>query len=1012
MLSANGLSSVWKLGEGSAGPQLKCIRGQCFSPSGKVLAVAHGKMKEAELTVLDAATGKHLWRLTEKVGSLERPSESIVSLRYASSGDLLAVGGAGEHIPMGTVEYEAALGEDEDSIDEDPNIFVYALTGPSKDNLRMVSKHAKGMLVRSLAFSPDEKRLACGGDGVTGIVIVDPHTSGRTLMRLSQYPQVCWSCSFSPNGKEIAAGFNNDEVCAVYDLERKSMVDFFPGRGPVHFSADGMAMIYGGKTEKWVHARLLAHIAPISSLTKSVFGFIRCKSAVQKFPLEEVLKYAKHRLFAGKGPKGGGLLHIAMAGLKHKQSAFTVDDVKRIISAHPLSCLTAIGKMTDAEDGLQPSTPLLMAIDRGWQAVYNHMFEELSKFNPSEVSLPPFSHKMLRIQRQGIQITAAHLIAHFPKRIEVASLCMSLLVMDPPGILRGVPKGANEYAFTVSSLAALTDIVSTELVDEDPRDAELGLEPLTHQKAEPSIYEPQQKAAVCRPHILEKDLYSGSEWQLRVMNFPADEVQEAVMASREPALVFHPLFKSAVRWKWDTYGRRLATAETFLMILFLTIYIAWGSLLLGCPPALPLPGNEAEYDKIFLMCPSITTSDDLWKLGLVHLAMTIPMLGLTSIYVFKELQEGISIEYFHDIFNVIDFVGLFLTIGLALADIALRWIAIGTNDVLEATKQQHWAFLYLASVALLLHFIRLNEKYRAFRVFGTYVRALLQIFSDMGGFVFLLFTIVAAFSISFFWLYNAESEAPDRGNAGGMQIDFSFFRALTFGILAQYSFDDLAGFPRFLSLLIILLWFVTQVVMLNSLIALVSESWATITGQRELNCLIERGTLLQNLDSFWRKGKGMPRMLFVAERGDADMLELHRDTQREEEEHKKRVESSISALSSEVSELKKIVETLAPSPGSALSRSKTGGKGGLGPGGPGGPRGSVASFLTADDISIRERTFDIQSNLAPPDERRVTQQGNPTMKVDSTLMSPVPISADRRSPSRGPRRPEDDSPGP
>uniref|UniRef100_A0A0G4GIX8 Ion transport domain-containing protein n=1 Tax=Chromera velia CCMP2878 TaxID=1169474 RepID=A0A0G4GIX8_9ALVE len=818
MLDGDTCRPLWILGDSTAGPPLEMIRDQGFSPCGTYLAIAHGKLNSPEVTVLAAETGQQVWRLSERVNK-DMPGQMILALAFSPDGTRIAVGGAGQEVPEQEVALERAIAEDEDDVMTDANVYVYKV-----ENGSVESKHAHGLRLRSLCWSPDSSVLALGGDGVKGVALVDPAESGSTVLRLKAYKQVCFSLTFSNDGTQLACGFNNDE-----------------------------------------------------------------------------------------GPKGGGLLHIAIAGLKHKQSAFTVADVHRIIEANPVACLAAIGSMDEPID--EPQTPLHQAIERGWQSIFSKMFEVLATVNPNSTTLPPYSHKMLQIQRAGIQSTAQLLIEEYPRYQSVAVLCLSLLMSDPPGCLRGIPKGAHDYALTVKDKAALTDETWEELVDEDPRDAQFQLEPLTTYKPpESNPFEVSVEAAKCRPHILEKDLWAGSEYKLRVITFPSRGLQDAIMASREAALVFHPLFTSTVRAKWIFFGQKYAFVEVILMAFFLCSFIAWGSLAHGCPPSHPTEEQDVSQERTYLICTTTNTDELSHLISLYVMWWTITLL-MCGFYAFKELREGVSLAYFTDAFNIIDMFNLLLTVALLITDAASRFPAFSANDIDAATAQAEWPVVYLLSLSLLLHFVRLIDKYRAFKIFGTYIRALLQIFADMFGFIFLLLTLNAAFAIVFYWLFNADAADEDRGHPGGLDLEMSFLKSFTVGVLGEFGFDDLAGFPRFLVVIVIILWVVINIVMLNSLIALVSESWANITGERELNSRIERGTILNNIEAFWYR-KAAPQFLFVAERGEPELLAEETQGESPEESEglvgtmqrdtlKALIEEILAPLKSEISSLQK-----------------------------------------------------------------------------------------------------------
>ena len=188
--------------------------GVAFSPDGKRLATATGLLAprhEGELTLWDAASGQLLWSRIEK-------DTQMCSVRFSPDGSRIAVGSGGFNRP-----------------EDDAHASCMLWDAASGAKLKTIPGRSGG--TPGLCFSPDGRRIALAY--MTEVDVVDL-ADDRVVRRFGDHPSFVYAVAFSPDGKKLATG--GDHVpTRIWDLESGKVLLKFDGLGTraVAFSPDG-----------------------------------------------------------------------------------------------------------------------------------------------------------------------------------------------------------------------------------------------------------------------------------------------------------------------------------------------------------------------------------------------------------------------------------------------------------------------------------------------------------------------------------------------------------------------------------------------------------------------------------------------------------------------------------------------------------------------------------------------------------------------------------------------------
>lgn len=236
-IASEGNNSQIKLWSAETGAKLKTpvlvnsqydkrVFAAAFSPNGELVARS-ANTGDRPLTVWDTNTGKKVseqQKLIQDNG--EEFMDNVFSMIFSNNGlKILAGCDKGELFIM----------------DAKTGVIIKKI-----NNRRVFDRLYHG--VTSVAFSPDDKRIASGANNIVKVWDAESGACLATLKGSDYNSERAVSLAFSPNGEKIASGFSDKSV-QVWDIESGELVNTLKGHnggvGFVFFSPDGRRIISG-----------------------------------------------------------------------------------------------------------------------------------------------------------------------------------------------------------------------------------------------------------------------------------------------------------------------------------------------------------------------------------------------------------------------------------------------------------------------------------------------------------------------------------------------------------------------------------------------------------------------------------------------------------------------------------------------------------------------------------------------------------------------------------------------
>eukprot|EP00050_Salpingoeca_kvevrii_P019555 m.87504 g.87504 ORF g.87504 m.87504 type:complete len:1666 (+) comp8463_c0_seq3:647-5644(+) len=295
-------------------------------------------------------------------------------------------------------------------------------------------------------------------------------------------------------------------------------------------------------------------------------------------------------------------------------------------------------------------------------------------------------------------------------------------------------------------------------------------------------------------------------------------IVSAANKTHEPSLMDNAIMDALVQHKWETYGR------TFLALQFAFFFV----MLVFASALTIISTDVAEHSSV----------QDLWQSALkgkmiIVISCSLFFNGLFLLLLELQQMYQIGADYMTEIWNYVD-----LALVGCLAWQFVSIVALSRHAALAA------GFVAFFHYLKCLWFLQSNP------TTGPLVRMIVQIALDMRFFLVVLLVILLGTSFLFFGLTNGE-DYPESGKNNIIAVLLRQYELLFLGAVDRGEMDNvpLGGLAKSLFVVFTL---VVLVIMLNLLIALMSDSFERIKAQEHTEFRLQRGNLLVDLESSFR----------------------------------------------------------------------------------------------------------------------------------------------------------------
>lgn len=205
-------------------------------------------------------------------------------------------------------------------------------------------------------------------------------------------------------------------------------------------------------------------------------------------------------------------------------------------------------------------------------------------------------------------------------------------------------------------------------------------------------------------------------------------------------------------------------------------------------------------------------------------------------------------DYFSDFWNCIDVVSIsfnYMFLVMFLIDLILKESYFGHNLILDIGS---WSMFFM--------WIKVFYWFRLFTTYAKYIKLIIQTITDMRYFFAMVLVIMVAFGNFMFVANNTLEENPDETY---IQRDYvpklfdlvnSILSVYMFGALGQFSQQTyIVGYEKYsASAMFILGTFMVSVVFMNMLIAIMSDTFANVESNKEINTLKEQIAMISDYE--------------------------------------------------------------------------------------------------------------------------------------------------------------------